>query len=65
MKSSNLEIAVKELTNEDLILVTGGSFAYDIGFFFREMVINAVNGGNCTGAIAVAEDLGLHYRPVN
>jgi hypothetical protein len=65
MESSNLEIAVKELTNEDLILVTGGGFAYDIGIFLREMAVNVINGGNYTGAIAIAEDLGQHYRPIN
>ena len=66
MKSTNyLEITVKELTNEDLTLVNGGGFAYDFGFFIRELVISAVNGGNIRGTIAVAVDIGLNYAPVN
>jgi len=56
---------VKELTNEDLLLVNGGGFAYDLGFFIRELVIYAANGGNGSGTVAVAVDFGLHYRSVN
>lgn len=46
MESTNyLQNGVKELTNEDLLIVNGGGFAYDLGFFIREMVIDLVNGG--------------------
>lgn len=60
-----LQNGVKELSNEDLLLVSGGGFAYDLGFFLRELIIYAGNGGNCPGSVAVAADLGLKYRPVN
>lgn len=60
-----LQKGVNELTNEDLLLENGGSFAYDLGFFFRELFINAVNGGNGPGAVAMGADFGLYYRPLN
>lgn len=60
-----LQKGVKELTNEDLLLLNGGSFAYDLGFFFRELIIYAVNGGNGPGAVSVGADIGLYYRPLN
>jgi hypothetical protein len=60
-----LQNGVKELSNEDLLSVSGGGFAYDFGFFLRELVIYAGNGGNGSGSVAVAADLGLKYRPVN
>ena len=56
---------VKELTNEDLLLVNGGGFAYDLGFFIRELIIYTANGGNGPGTVAVAADLGLNYRSVH
>jgi hypothetical protein len=56
---------VKELTNKDLLSVNGGGFAYDLGFFIRELVIYTVNGGNGPGTVAVATDLGLNYRSVH
>ena len=46
------------MTNEDLLLVNGGGFAYDLGFFIRELIIYAANGGNGPGTVAVATDLG-------
>jgi hypothetical protein len=65
MESTNyLQNGVKELSNEDLLLVNGGGFAYDLGFLLREMVIYAANGGSGPGAVAVGVDLGLKYRPV-
>jgi hypothetical protein len=64
MESTNyLQNGVKELTNEDLLLVNGGGFAYDLGFFLREAVIYIGNGGNISGTSAVAIDLSVHYRP--
>ena len=66
MESTNyLQNSVKELSNEDLLLVNGGGFAYDLGFFLREMVIYAANGGNGPGTVAVGVDIGLKYRPLN
>jgi hypothetical protein len=66
MESKNyLQNGVNELTNEDLFLINGGSFGYDLGFFIRELVIYTVNGGNGSGTIAVAVDLGLNYKPVH
>ena len=64
MESSNyLEIGVKELTSEYLILVNGGSFMLNLGFFFREVIIDVVNGGGLPGCVAVGTDLGINYRP--
>jgi hypothetical protein len=57
--------SVNELTNEELLLVNGGGFAYDLGFLIRELVIYTVNGGNAPGSVAVATDLGINYRPVH
>jgi hypothetical protein len=66
MESTNyLQNGVNELTNEDLLIVNGGSFAYDLGFLIRELVIYAANGGNAPGTVAVSVDLGLHYKPVH
>jgi len=66
MESTNyLQNGVKELTHEDLLLVNGGGFAYDLGFFLRELVIYTVNGGNGPGTVAVGVDVGLYYRSVN
>lgn len=55
---------IKELTNEGLLLVNGGGFAYDLGFLLRETVIYAANGGNGPGVVAVSVDLSPKYRPV-
>jgi len=63
--TSYLKNNVVELTQDDLQIINGGGFGYDIGFFFRELVIYAVNGGNGPGQVAVAVDLGLNYKPVN
>jgi hypothetical protein len=60
-----LQNGVRELTKEDLIILNGGSFAYDLGFFLRECVISFVNGGSVPGSVAVAADLGLNYKPLH
>jgi hypothetical protein len=66
MESTNyFQHGVKELTNEDLLLLNGGGFAYDLGFFIREMVIYVANGGNASGTIAVGVDLGINYKPIH
>jgi hypothetical protein len=66
MESTNyLYEGVNELTNEDLLLVNGGGIAYDFGFFLRELVIYAANGGNASGTIAVGIDLGINYKPIH
>lgn len=66
METTNFfQSGIKELTNEDLILVNGGGFAYDLGFLIREIIIYAVNGGSGSGTIAVGVDIGLNYDPVN
>jgi len=56
---------VDELASEELLLINGGGFAYDLGFFLRELVIYTVNGGSAPGTVAVAVDLGVNYKPVN
>ena len=56
---------VKELTNEDLLLVNGGGFAYDLGFFLRECVIYTFNGGSVSGSVAAATDIALNYKPLH
>ena len=60
-----LQNGVRELTEEDLIILNGGGFAYDLGFFLRECVISFANGGNVPGSVAVAADLALNYKPLN
>jgi hypothetical protein len=66
MESTNyLQNGVKELTKEDLFIVNGGGFAYDIGFFLRECIINTINGGAVPGAVAVATDVALNYKPLH
>jgi hypothetical protein len=55
--------SVKEMSETDLILVTGGKFAYDIGFFIREMTICFINGAGVNGTLAVATDLSINYKP--
>jgi hypothetical protein len=54
-----------ELGKEELIVINGGSFAYDLGFFIRECVISFVNGGGTYGSVAAAADLGMNYKPVH
>jgi len=66
MESTNyLQNGVKELTNEDLLIVNGGCFAYDLGFFIIEMVIDLVNGGGIPGYIAASVDFSLNYKALN
>ena len=66
METTNyLQNVGKDLTKEDLLLVNGGSFAYDIGFFLRECVIYTINGGSVPGSVAVATDIALKYKPVH
>lgn len=66
METTNyLQNGSKELTNEDLLLVNGGSFAYDIGFFLRECVIYTINGGNVPGSVAATTDIALNYKPLH
>jgi len=56
---------IQELNNFELYNANGGGFAYDAGFFFRELWVYASNGGGPGGTIAAAIDLGINYRPVN
>ncbi len=66
MESKNyLEINVKELTKEDLLVLNGGSFAYDLGFFIRECVIYVVNGGYVRGEAAMISDVSQKYIPLH
>ena len=66
MESTNyLQNGVKELTNEDLLIVNGGGFAYDLGFFLREIAIDLINGGGTPGYIAVSVDFSLNYKALN
>jgi hypothetical protein len=66
MESTNyLPNGVKELTKEDLFIVNGGGFAYDLGFLIRECVIYVANGGNGPGTVAAIVDYGLNYKPLH
>lgn len=53
------------LTNEEQTAIEGGGFAYDAGFFLREVWVYASNGGGMNGQIAVAVDMGVNYDPLN
>lgn len=53
-----------ELTVAELTTTSGGGFAYDFGFFLREVVIGLASGGSSNAAVAVGVDVGLHYRPI-
>ncbi len=53
-----------QLNHHDMLTVSGGDFAYDFGFFIRELGVYAWNGGQFGGIQAVALDLGLNYRPL-
>ena len=66
MESSNFsQKGLIELKSNDYLTVNGGGFAYDFGFFIRELIIDVVNGGNAPGLIAASIDYSLNYRPVN
>ena len=61
----NSQKGLNELTNIDILLINGGGFAYDLGFFLREAVIYIANGGNAPGNVAVGVDMGINYKPVH
>lgn len=63
MKNINNNSLV-ELTVTELKSTSGGGFAYDFGFFLREVVIGLASGGSTNAAVAVGVDVGLHYRPI-
>jgi hypothetical protein len=52
-----------DLNAEELDTTVGGGFAYDAGFFLRELAIGLVRGPYFAGA-AIGIDLGTNYRPV-
>ena len=54
-----------QLSQNDMRAVCGGDFAYDFGFFIRELGVFVMNGGQFGGPQAVALDLGLNYRPLH
>lgn len=62
MKNNN---QFQPLGDHDMRQVTGGDFAYDFGFVLREIGISIINGGFIGGAVAVASDLGMNYRPLH
>lgn len=55
----------QSLSEMDMRQITGGDFAYDLGFFLREVGISVINGGFVSGGIAAATDLALKYRPLD
>lgn len=63
MKNLNTN-GLNELTVSELTNTSGGGFAYDFGFFLREIVIGLASGAPSNAAMAVGVDVGLHYRPV-
>lgn len=64
IKNSNSGSCVKEISNDDLIQIVGGGFAYDFGFFIREMVNYAKYGGGA-GVIAASSDFAVYYHAAN
>ena len=48
-----------EVSLEETQSINGGGFAYDAGFFLRELFLSAGN------AVFIVNDLALNYRPVN
>jgi hypothetical protein len=61
----NIPTGTTELGKEDLIVINGGSFAYDLGFLLREGIIYLANGAGTYGTLAAITDLGMNYRPVH
>ncbi len=53
-----------QLSHNDMRSISGGDFAYDFGFFIRELGVCLMNGP-LGGGPAVALDLGLNYRPLH
>lgn len=62
-KSRKSGILYSELTKAELLKTNGGGFAYDLGFFIRENVINLINGGGLSGLSATITDTALNYKP--
>ncbi len=56
---------IQELSEKEMQSVNGGSFAYDAGFFLREVYISLINGGGIGSYGDVVLDLALNYKPVN
>jgi hypothetical protein len=52
-----------EMNENEMKRTIGGGFAYDAGFFFRELAIGFVRGPYFAGG-AIGSDLGVNYRPV-
>lgn len=52
--------SVHELSFNEMDSTNGGGFAYDAGFFLREIWVYATSN-----EFGVAVDLGQNYRPVN
>jgi hypothetical protein len=66
MENSTLTLnGLLELKSNDYSSINGGGFAYDFGFFIRELIIDVVNGGSAPGYIAACTDFSLYYRPAN
>ncbi len=57
-KTENLYPALSELNAEELSLITGGSFAYDLGTLIRFLGIYYSNG---TGASGYSEAMADYY----
>ena len=51
------------LSHQEMQDCYGGGFAYDAGFFLREMWIFMSNGGSIFGTRAVTIDTAVNYRP--
>jgi hypothetical protein len=64
-KSNFNEFNLTDLTISEAKGTNGGGFAYDFGFFLRELGVYIVNGANIGGGLAVVADVAANYKPIN
>jgi hypothetical protein len=55
-KTENLKLRFMELNREELSVINGGSFAYDLGRFIRYMGVYFANGTGIPGTAAANAD---------
>jgi len=56
---------LEELNYKSMIQIDGGGFAYDLGFFIREVAIYVAYGGGMRGTMEVTMDYSLNYASVS
>jgi hypothetical protein len=54
--SENLQLRFMEMNREELSVINGGSFAYDLGRFIRYMGVYFANGTGVTGTLSANAD---------